>query len=57
MGEIGAIGSYALAMQQLQLSIIKQNAEMQQQVTEILLNPERMASAASDKGTVVDINI
>lgn len=57
MGEVGAIGSYALAMQQLQLNIIKQNAEMQQQIVEVLLDPERMASASADKGTVVDFNV
>lgn len=57
MNEIGAIGSYALTLQQLQLSIIKQNAEMQQQVAEILLDSERTAPVSSDKGTAVDINI
>ena len=57
MNEIGAIGSYALTLQQLQLSIIKQNAEMQQQVAEILLDSERTAPVSSDKGTTVDINI
>lgn len=57
MNEIGAIGSYALTLQQLQLSIIKQNAEMQQQVAEILLDSERTAPVSSDKGTMVDINI
>ena len=57
MAEIGAISSYALAMQQLQLNIIKQNTEMQQQVAEILLNPDRMVSASTDKGTAVDFNV
>lgn len=57
MDGIGAISSYALAMQQLQLNIIKQNAEMEQQITEILLNPDRMVAASNDKGTVVDVSI
>ena len=57
MVEIGAISSYALAMQQLQLNIIKQNAEMQQQVAEILLNPDRMVATSTDKGTAVDFNV
>ncbi len=57
MEGIGAISSYALAMQQLQLNLIKQTAEMQQQVTEILLNPDRMVTASNDKGTVVDVSI
>lgn len=57
MEGIGAISSYALAMQQLQLNLIKQTAEMQQQVTEILLNPDRMVTASNDKGTIVDVSI
>ncbi len=57
MAEIGALSSYALAMQQVQLSIIKQNAEMQQQIAEVLLDPERMAAVSTDKGTVVDMTV
>ncbi len=57
MAEIGSLSSYALAMQQIQLSIIKQNAEMQQQVVEILLDPNRMVSASADKGTNIDFSI
>ncbi len=57
MSEIGALGSYALAMQQLQLNIIKQNAEMQQQIVEVLLDPDRMVSASSDLGTNIDVSI
>lgn len=57
MNEIGALSSYALAMQQLQLNIIKQNAEMQQQIVEVLLDPERTAPVSADKGTQVDLSI
>ncbi len=57
MNEIGALSSYALAMQQVQVNIIKQNAEMQQQTAEILLNPDRMVSASADKGQIVDMNV
>ena len=57
MAEIGSLSSYALAMQQIQLSIIKQNAEIQQQVVEILLDPNRMVSASADKGTNIDFSI
>lgn len=57
MAEIGSLSSYALAMQQIQLSIIKQNAEMQQQTVEILLDPNRMVSASADKGTNIDFSI
>jgi len=57
MNELGAISSYTLAMQQLQLNIIKQTAETQQQIAEILLDPNRMVEASSDKGTQIDIKI
>lgn len=57
MNEIGAISSYALTLQQLQLNIIKTNAEMQQQIIDILSDPNRMVQTSSDKGTQLDINI
>ena len=57
MSEIGALSSYALAMQQLQLNIVKQNAEMQQQIVEVLFDPERTAPVSTDKGRQVDLSI
>ncbi len=57
MDGIGAISSYALAMQQLQLNIIKQNAEMQQQVVDILFDANRNVPVSQDKGSVVDVSI
>ena len=57
MSEIGAISSYALAMQKLQLNLIKQAAETQQQLIETLTDPEHMATISSDKGSHLDINI
>ncbi len=57
MSEIGALGSYALAMQQIQLNIIRQNAEMQQQVAEVLLDTNRTVTASADKGVCVDVSI
>ena len=57
MSEIGAISSYALAMQKLQLNLIKQAAEAQQQLIETLTDPERMTTISSDKGSHLDINI
>ena len=38
MNSLGPIGSYAVAMQQLQMSIIKQNIEATQQIAEMLLD-------------------
>ena len=57
MSELGAISSYALTLQQLQLNVIKDNIEMQQQVAEILLDPERMVQPSTEKGTQIDISI
>ena len=57
MDGIGAISSYALAMQQLQLNIVKQNAEMEQQVVSILFDANRTAPASSERGTIVDVSI
>lgn len=57
MNGLGAIGSYVVALQQLQMSIIKQNAEMTQQVAEMLLDVSRSAPVSEDKGTQVDIKI
>ena len=57
MNSLGPIGSYAVAMQQLQMSIIKQNVEATQQVVEMLLDASRSAPVCEDKGTQIDINI
>ena len=37
MAELGALSSYALSVQQMQMSLIKNSVEMQQEVIEILL--------------------
>lgn len=39
MSDLGAISSYALAMQNVQMSLLKNAVEAQQQAVEILLNP------------------
>jgi len=57
MNGLGPISSYAVAMQQLQLSLIKQSAETTQQVAEMLLDASRMAPTSEDKGTQIDINV
>lgn len=57
MNGLGPISSYAVAMQQLQLSLIKQSAEATQQVAEMLLDASRMAPTSEDKGTQIDINV
>ncbi len=57
MGELNTINSYTIAIQQLQLSLIKQTVEIQQQLIETLLDPERMVHLSNDKGSYLDINI
>ena len=57
MNGLGSISSYIVAMQQLQMNIIKQSNEATQQVVEMLLDASRSAPISQDKGTQVDINI
>ncbi len=57
MAELGAISSYALAVQEMQMSLVKQQIEMQQQVIETLLDPDRSVPSSSTVGTNVDISL
>ena len=57
MNSLGAIGSYAVAMQQLQMNIIKQSNEATQQIVELLLDASRSAPVSENKGTQIDINV
>lgn len=59
MSDLGAISSYALAVQNIQLAAIKNTAEMQQQVIDILLDPESSRSIAPSEflGRSVDISV
>ena len=57
MNSLGAISSYAVAMQQLQMNIIKQSNEATQQVVEMLLDASRSAPVSENKGTQIDINV
>ena len=58
MSDIGAISSYTLAIQQMQLSLIKNSAEMQQKTVEVLLGDDtRVISGDSFVGKTVDIEL
>ncbi len=57
MSDLGAISSYALAVQNMQMSLIKNQVEMQQQALEILLDPERTVPTSSSLGQNVDISL
>ncbi len=57
MAEIGALGSYALAVQEMQMSLIKEQIEAQQQMIETLLDPDRSVPTSSTVGKNVDISL
>lgn len=59
MAELGAISSYTLAVENMQMSLIKNQANMQQQAIEILLggNGERSVPSSSTHGQNVDISL
>ena len=58
MAELGALSQYALSVQQMQMSVIKTQMEMQQQVVELLMDSsERMVSLSATHGHNVDVSI
>ena len=59
MSDLGAISSYALAMQNVQMSLLKNAVEAQQQAVEILLNPDnsRVVSPSETLGTNIHISV
>ncbi len=57
MSDIGAISSYALAIQNLQISLIKNTVELQQQAIEVLLDNSRTIPPSETLGTNIDISI
>lgn len=58
MAELGALSQYALSVQQMQISVIKTQMEMQQQVVELLMeSSERMVSLSATHGHNVDVSI
>lgn len=57
MSELGALSSYAFTVQQTQLSLIKNNVEMQQQLVEVLFEDNRSVPISNEIGQNVDISI
>ena len=57
MSELGALSSYALSVQQMQMSLIKNAVEKQQEVIEVLLDGRRMVSPSPTNGHNVDISV
>ncbi len=57
MSSLGAISSYALSVQQMQMSLIKTNIEMQQQVTEMLMETSEQLAATASSNHLLDITV
>ena len=57
MAELGAISSYALAVQNMQMSLIKNQVDLQQQAIEVLLDSSRMVSTSATTGQNLDLSI
>lgn len=59
MAEIGAISQYALAIQQMQMSLIKNSSDMQKMAIDTLLGTgnERSVPQSSTCGQNVDISV
>lgn len=57
MSELGAISSYALAVQNMQMSLIKTQIDMQQQSVEILLDSSKSVPSSNYLGQNIDISI
>lgn len=59
MSTLGAVSSYALAVRQMQMSVIKADINMQKQTVNILLNgdSERSVPVSENLGQNLDISI
>lgn len=57
MSELGTLSSYALAVQNMQMSLIKNQVEMQQQAIEILLDPSSSVPVSDTLGQNIDISL
>ena len=56
MSSLGAISNYMLSVQQMQMSLIKTNVEMQQQVTDLLTEAtEQMAANMASSEHMLDM--
>ncbi len=57
MSELGAVSSYALAVQNMQMSLIKTQVELQQQAVEVLLDSSQSVPVSSNLGQNIDISL
>ncbi len=57
MSDLGALSSYALTIQQTQISLVKNSIEMQQKLIEVLFEDNRCVPTSSDIGQNIDISL
>ena len=59
MSQIGTFSQHALAVQEAQMAIIRNNAEIKQNTLEILLetSDNLTISSSSDRGMMVDFSV
>lgn len=57
MSSLGAISEYALSVQQMQMSLIKNAVDMQQQAIEVLLDASRSVAPSATNGINLDIEV
>lgn len=59
MAELGAVSQYALSVQQMQMSVIKTQMDMQKQMIEILLgsSEDRTVAPSATHGLNIDISV
>lgn len=56
--ELGAVSSYALAVQQMQMNLIKTDIDLQKQAVEVLLGDDNRTVAPSENlGQNLDISV
>lgn len=55
--ELGAISSYNLAVQNMQMNLIKQNMDLQKQAIEVLFDTSRTVAPSGTLGQNVDVSI
>lgn len=55
--ELGALSSYALSVQQMQMNLIKTNMQMEEALVDLLTDAARSVPASDTLGQNIDISI
>ena len=57
MSDLGSLSSYALAIQQTQMSLIKNSIDVQQQLVEVLFEENRNVPTSTEVGQNVNVTL